>query len=117
MDKPTISNNIIYLLIGDNNEKYKYKCDQTWICFASKSKKRIEEAKLENEKWAERVEQEYFPSNYKKVENRYDLVDKIDRRKLMEDKSVAPYDPDTHSRHILTYNPVIWCIEEVKEII
>lgn len=115
MNKPTISNNIIYILIGDNNEDYDY--NQTWMCFASKSKKRIEEAKLENEKWAERVEQDYFPSNYKEVENRHDLLDKIDRKKLTEDKSVAPYDPNAHSRHVLTYYSVTWYIEEVKEII
>lgn len=116
MDKPIISNNIIYILIGNNNEEYED--NYTWICYASKDKNKIEQAKKENEKWAKRIEKEYFPKNYKEVKNRINLISTIDYGKLREDKSTAPYDPETSPVDILLkYRPVAWFIEEIKEII
>lgn len=116
MDKPVISDNIIYLLIGDNNEQYSY--NYTWICYASKSKEKIEQAKLENEKWAEGIEKKYYPEGYENAENKYhDVLFKVDMKKVYDDNSTAPYDSKTKPSGILRYRSTTWSIEEVKELI
>lgn len=116
MDKPTISNNSIYILIGDNNEEYED--NSTWICLASKSKEKIERAKLENEKWAKRIEKKYYPEGYEEAVNKYhDVLFKVDRKKVYKDKSTAPYDSETTPIHIVKYRPATWYIKEIKELI